>query len=161
MSDLSLREKLRRNLHMNDHLATLGMLMRRVVEATELRCAAPTPSELLLTQSLAWQPETVFEIPFAEKTSAKFRRFVRKLHSANPASLCLFAAHSASCGWLPLESISRFSFDFEPAIFRDGAIVLVTEDLNDRLYLDGCISGDGAMMLKVQARGPGWGCINY
>lgn len=161
MHDASLRQQLRRNLRLDGYLSTLGLFMQRVVQAAELRCVAPCASELLQTQQLAWQPEASFEIPFAQRTSAKFRRLVKKLKTANPSSLCLFAANSARCGWLPVDSIDEIRFDVDPRAFQQGPLVLVTQDLNDRLLLDTRRADADASLLILQVRGPAWGLVRY
>jgi hypothetical protein len=53
--------------------------------------------------------------------------------------------------------LSDVQFDFGFAVNRDGIVVLLTADLQDRMLLDFSEGPDGEQLLEVEVAGANWG----
>ena len=53
--------------------------------------------------------------------------------------------------------LSEVRFDFDFSVNKDGMLVLLTMDLQDRMLLDFSEGPDGELLLEVEVAGANWG----
>jgi hypothetical protein len=160
MISTSLSARLRQNLYMKQHLELMTTLIGRAVLKEDLGSLEQAEAMREVSQGFINQPVTTCDVPFADKKSDRFKRFIHKLQSANSSAIYLWTEHSYDCGLLLIPSLSEIKFDFDFAIDRNGMLTCMTNDFCDRLTLDFSIIND-VQMLTIETQGKHWVQINY
>lgn len=161
MPNPSSSEKLRKKLSMKMYLKELTVLAGRPVQANELGSVEKAVSVRKAGQKFSTLDAASFEIPFADLSSERFRRFVRKLYNANPSSVYVWSPRTIDCGVFLMPSIAAINFDFDFEINEEGILVFLTNDLKDRLLVDFFILSQSHKRSKVEVQGNNWGEIIY
>ena len=161
MPSASLTERLRRNLHLKKHLEELRALTGRVVHADELGSLDQFVAMRQSAQRFVDQPTVACEIPFSERSSERFKRFLQCLTYANPSPIYVVTPRADSCGVLLLSSLNEVRFDFVFKINEEGLLIFVTSDLEDRLLLDFSSTPTGEEIMKVEVQGSNWKKVAY
>lgn len=108
------------------------------------------------SSALADKEGTRFIVDFSEKDTEQFRNFVRNLNKANDAPVYVWTNSANSYGLYKATSINSIDFSFSFDVNPDGIIVLLTEDLNDRLLLDFYRNSEGREILELELYGKHW-----
>lgn len=161
MTSPYLSQRLRQNLYKKQYLEELGALLGRAVLQEELGSLEHVKTIREALQKLDGQPVTSCEIPFAERKTDRFKRFIQRLIEANPSPVYVWTEHSIDCGLLLVPSLSEIKFDFDFSINADGVFVFRTSDLCDRLLLDFSISHTNEQILQIETQGEHWLDVVY
>lgn len=161
MSEPSSSEKIRRKLDLRRYLEELSALTGRRVQADELGSIEQAASIREDCQRFSTQASRVIEIPFSDRSSERFEKFVQGLSKANSASVYVWTPRTISCGTFLMPSINAVRFAFDFAVNTEGIFVFVTSDLKDRLLLDYSDSPAGGRIMKVETQGTNWVGVTY
>lgn len=159
MTPLAVR--LTQKLNLPQHLRELSQLVGRKVEPSELLSLAETEAVRAQGMTVQREPSWQCELRFSDKLSARFGRLLQAFRERNPSPVYLWTSLSNACGLLRPVPLSAVRFDFDFSVNRDGMLVLLTADLQDRMLLDFSESPDGEQLLEVAVAGPHWGQAAY
>ncbi|MDB3935502.1 hypothetical protein N9383_02140, partial [Granulosicoccus sp.] len=98
---------------------------------------------------------------FADRSSERFKNFVKRLNDANPFPVYLWSPRTIDCGALLVPSLNVISFDFEFKVNDEGIFVFLSSDLLDKLLLDFFTQTNGEQRLKIETQGTTWGRVTY
>ncbi len=154
-------EKLRQKLYMQRYLEELSALAGYPVQATELGSLAQAASIRDASQKFNAQSSRSTEIPFADKCSERFKKFIQMLYSANASSIYIWTPRTINCGTFLASSIEAVKFGFDFTVNQEGVLVFESSDLQDRLLLDFFVSPADEQMLKIEVQGLNWGDVVY
>lgn len=161
MSALSPSERLRQKLHLKKYLEELSALTGRHVQVTELGSLEQAAAMRLNAQKFVDQVPTACEIMFADRSSERFKEFLRRLKDANPSLIYVWTPRTINCGALLVSSLELIKFDFDFAINDEGVIAFITSDLNDSLLLDFSNTPTDELLMKVETKGSRWSKVAY
>lgn len=103
-----------------------------------------------------------FAIDFAEKRSARFKKYIGRLDLAIGTSIYIWTERSNSCGTYQVSSLHKINFDFPADLNKEGIFVLLASDFSNRLIFDFSRRADSSEYdLELEAIGPDWSKINY
>jgi hypothetical protein len=153
--------RLRRQLRLKRYLGELSALTGRSVKADELGDLEQVVALRAAAQKLLEDAPAQFEISFSDRTSERFKRFLKSLAAANPSSVYLWTPDSIDCGVLLVPSLDAINFAFDFNINDDGILSFTTSDLNDRLLLDFSSTPAGEQVMTVETQGPHWARAIY
>ena len=159
MTPLAVR--LTQKLILPQHLRELSQLVGRKVEPEELLSLAETEAVRAQGMTVQRLPSWRCELRFSDKRSARFGRLLQAIRERNPSPVYLWTPLSNDCGLLRPVPLSDVRFDFDFAVNRDGIVVLLTADLQDRMLLDFSEGPDGELLLEVEVAGANWGQSTY
>lgn len=157
----SLSSKLQQKLNLKRYLEELGALTGRVVQADELCSLEQVVVMRQAAKKLAAQHAVVFEIPFSDKDSNRFKAFIQKLKDADSSPVYLWTPRTINCGALLVPSVAEIKFDFDFAINDEGIISFTTIDFRDSLLLDFTNTPMGAQCMRVETQGENWTKVSY
>ncbi|EMI70615.1 hypothetical protein [Leptospira noguchii] len=100
-----------------------------------------------------------FEIPFEEKNSERFSRFLNNLYSKNQLSIYIWTSLSNDCGVYRIPSILDFNSHFVFEV-NGGFILLLSENLDDELIFD-FTEDNNERLLEVELSGANWIKVEY
>ncbi len=149
--------RLTQKVNLPQHLRELSHLVGRKVEPEELLSLAETEAVRAQGMTVQRLPSWRCELRFSDKRSARFGRLLQAIRERNPSPVYLWTPLSNDCGLLRPVSLSDVQFDFGFAVNRDGIVVLLTADLQDRMLLDFSEGPDGELLLEVEVAGANWG----
>lgn len=152
---------LTQKLNLPPHLRELSQLVGRKVEPEELLSLVETEAVRAQAMTVQRQPSWRCELRFSDKRSPRFGRLLQAIRERNPSPVYLWTPLSNDCGLLRPVSLSDVRFDFDFAVNRDGIVVLLTADLQDRMLLDFSEGPDGEQLLEVAVAGANWGQATY
>lgn len=161
MATSSLSEKLRQKLHLKEYLQELEALTGRAVQAGELGSLEQVATIRQIVQKFDAQPVVAFETAFSDRTSERFKRFVERLRNANSSPVYVWTPRTISCGALIVSSLDAVQFGFDFAINKEGILVFLTSDLEDRLLLDFSTTPTGEQCMRVETQGTNWAKIAF
>ncbi len=95
-------------------------------------------------------------IPFSTKSNEKIKSAVSLFYSLNSAPIYIWTPRSKYCGTLKEESIKNINLNFPFDINKEGVIVFITDDLQDKILFDFFESNDGKKMLEIEIEGNNW-----
>ncbi|WP_078127461.1 hypothetical protein [Leptospira alexanderi] len=101
-----------------------------------------------------------FEIPFEEKNSERFNRFLNNLYSKNQLSIYIWTEFSNDCGVYRIPSILDFNSHFVFEVNTDGLIQLLSENLDDELIFD-FTEDNNERLLEIELSGANWIQVEY
>ncbi|WP_319941273.1 hypothetical protein [Leptospira sanjuanensis] len=101
-----------------------------------------------------------FEIPFEEKNSEKFSRFLNTLYSKNQLPIYIWTEFSNDCGVYRISSILDFNSYFTFEVNADGLIHLLSENLDDELIFD-FTEDNNERLLEIELSGANWIQVEY
>ena len=153
--------RLTQKVNLPQHLRELSHLVGRKVEPEELLSLAETEAVRAQGMTVQRLPSWRCELRFSDKRSARFGRLLQAIRERNPSPVYLWTPLSNDCGLLRPVSLSDVRFDFDFAVNRDGIVVLLTADLQDRMLLDFSEGPDGEQLLEVEVAGANWGQATY
>lgn len=159
MNDLSRKIAYRRNI--KAYLSQLKALTKRDVTEEDLLPLDIVEQIREKSKYLTQKPKRKFVIPFEKKVGPRFQRFVQNLGDLNPNPVYVWTELTNSCGLFEVCSITLFNFDFEYSVNRQGVIVLLTEDLADKMVLDFGADASGAYLLEIELIGDHWTTVPY
>ena len=159
---MSRSELIQQKLNMKAHLAELTALTKRPwpVRAEELGSVEKAALLQKGAQARLTQPKEVCKIPFSERRSERFKRFLQRLHDANPSSIYLMTSRTMICGPLLVPSLGDVKFDFDFTV-NEGVFAVGTSDLEDGLLLDFSEPRTGERVLEILTQGKNWGKVAY
>jgi hypothetical protein len=85
---------------------------------------------------------------------------VDALEKSSPEKVYLWCPLTNVCGLLPPVPIREVNFQFPFEINREGMIVLLGQDLSNKLLLD-FSEDEGRRTMEVELSGPQWGAIEF
>ncbi|WP_061234866.1 hypothetical protein [Leptospira interrogans] len=100
-----------------------------------------------------------FEIPFEEKNSERFSRFLNILYSKNQLPIYIWTSLSNDCGVYRIPSILDFNSHFTFEV-NGGFILLLSENLDDELIFD-FTEDNNERLLEVELSGANWIQVEY
>ena len=153
--------RLTQKVNLPQHLRELSQLVGRKVEPEELLSLAETEAVRAQGMTVQRLPSWRCELRFSDKRSARFGRLLQAIRERNPSPVYLWTPLSNDCGLLRPVPLSDVRFDFDFAVNRDGIVVLLTADLQDRMLLDFSEGPDGEHLLEVAVAGAHWGQATY
>ena len=153
--------RLTQKVNLPQHLRELSQLVGRKVEPEELLSLAETEAVRAQGMTVQRLPSWRCELRFSDKRSARFGRLLQAIRERNPSPVYLWTPLSNDCGLLRPVPLSDVRFDFDFAVNRDGIVVLLTADLQDRMLLDFSEGPDGEQLLEVEVAGANWGQATY
>lgn len=113
------------------------------------------------SSSLKNNREKTFTIQFEEKNTKKFIDFVAKLYCCNSNPVYVWTEKTNKCGLFKIDSVLKFNFSFEFDINCEGIVVLLTENLCDKLILDYYENYTNEKLLDVTLQGRNWYSVAY
>ncbi|HJU38245.1 MAG TPA: hypothetical protein VJ724_01635 [Tahibacter sp.] len=161
MSNESLSQRLRRNAGLKKYLSELESLTGRVVRSDELSDIDQAVATRQVAQRFRSQQPTSVDMPFSERLSERFAKFVRRLYEANPCPVSIWTPRTIDCGVFVVPSILSVRFDFDYSINDDGIFSFLSEGVDDRLVLDFFEENDGEQVLRVETNGVNWRDVAY
>ena len=154
-------EKLCQKLKMKKYLEELTVLVRHPVKSADLGSVEQAASIREAAKKLSVSDAASSEITFVDRSSERFKKFVRCLHDANPSQVYVWTPRTIDCGVLLVPSLSAIDFDFDFAVNEEGILVFLTDDLEDRLLLDFFILPADEKRMKIETQGANWGKVIY
>lgn len=161
MSIPSRSEKLRQKLSLKMYLVELAALTGRPVQADELIGLEQTATLRAAQQKFGAQASASFEILFSDRRAERFKKFVRRLHDANPSPVYVWTPRTVDCGALLVSSLGAIRWDFDFTVNEEGMVAFVTSDLADSLLLDLSDLPTGEQCMKVETQGQNWMSVTY
>lgn len=155
MSDTPRTRRMRQLMYMKKYLADLSALLGRDVLQDELGPVEQVQVLQAEARKLSRLEKVCYEMAFAGKKDAHFKKFIGELFNANSLPVYLWASHVEECGLLLLPSIRDMNFDFSFDVDGNGVISLVTYDFKDGMLLDFFID-DGSERLIIEVQGEHW-----
>lgn len=107
------------------------------------------------------KPEKTFSISFEEKSSLKFKDFVRKLYILNDSPVYIWTKKSNIHGLYKAKSINSLNYSFTFDVNVEGIVVFLTENLEDKIILDYYKDNYGKKLLDITLKGQQWSSISY
>lgn len=154
-------EKLQRKLNIKEYLDELSLLLGRPVHDDELGSLEQAASLRKAAQSASLKPSRVFQIPFSDKSSERFKGFVQRLHTANNSGVYIWTPRTAICGALLVPTLTSINFEFDFRVNKEGILAFSSGDLKDSMLLDFSIELTGGQVLKVELQGDDWPNVVY
>lgn len=102
----------------------------------------------------------VCDIPFSDKNSERFNKFIHALHNTNSSPVYVWTPKSIYCGAILIKSLDVINFQFESSVIDGEIISFITSDFNDALILD-LSSEDNGYHIEIETRGVHWKNIAY
>ena len=161
MSTSSQSERLRKKLHLKEYLGELGRLLGRVVQEEELGSLAQVTTIRAAALKFDTQPAISHDIPFTERKSDRFVRFIQCLSEANPSHVYVWTPRTILCGVILVPSLNAIKLDFDFDINHEGVLVFLTSDLSDRLLLDFSTTDMNEQRLNIELQGRYWSRVSY
>nr|WP_001001499.1 hypothetical protein [Leptospira interrogans] len=151
-------KKFRYKLSMPKYIAEISQLTNNPFDETNLLT-------LNQTESIRRSPSKIkvmkkFEIPFEEKNSERFSRFLNILYSKNQLPIYIWTEFSNDCGVYRIPSILDFNSHFAFEVNADGLIQLLSENLDDELIFD-FTEDNNERLLEVELSGANWIQVEY
>nr|WP_236714092.1 hypothetical protein [Leptospira interrogans] len=150
-------KKFRYKLSMPKYIAEISQLTNNPFDETNLLT-------LNQTESIRRSPSKIkvmkkFEIPFEEKNSERFSRFLNILYSKNQLPIYIWTSLSNDCGVYRIPSILDFNSHFTFEV-NGGFILLLSENLDDELIFD-FTEDNNERLLEVELSGANWIQVEY
>lgn len=158
---MDLRKRLAYRAHLARHLSELTVLLNYDVTAEVLLSLEETEDVRARSRLLAREPSWRCEIPFSEKTGARFVTLLHALHDFNSSPVYVWTPLANPCGLprpLPLIEVN-FAFRFD--LNREGIFSILTSDLADEMLLDFSKDERDEEVLEIEVSGPHWGRARY
>ncbi|MFA4796618.1 hypothetical protein Q2296_19040 [Leptospira kirschneri] len=151
-------KKFRYKLSMPKYIAEISQLTNNPFDKTNLLT-------LNQTESIRRSPSKIkvmrkFEIPFEEKNSERFSKFLNNLYSKNQLSIYIWTELSNDCGVYRIPSILDFNYHFVFEVNTDGLIQLLSENLDDELIFD-FTEDNNERLLEIELSGANWIKVEY
>lgn len=143
-----------------EYLAELSVLLNRDVHASELSSPAAALEVQLKSKALVMKPLSSFVIPFSEKSSGRFRSFVRNLNKKIDGSVLLFTPSTLAFGFIETASLFDINFEFPFSFNKDGVVSILSSDASNSLLMDFFVSNSNIETLEVELEGFEWQ-VNY
>ena len=102
-----------------------------------------------------------FEIDFIDKSSDRFVHYIQNICQTNDDQVYLWTSKTNSCGLYKVDSISHVNFSFPFEINKEGVLVFLTADVNDKLLLDFTIDDAGKKVIEVETQGLNWPSVEF
>lgn len=106
-------------------------------------------------------PISRFSIPFTERLTKRFGEFVEKLNEENSNKVYIWTENSNRCGLFAANNIKEVNFEFPFDVNSEGIIVLLSENIEDKMLLDFYLDVNGQQMLEVELQGRCWSFIAF
>nr|WP_235594848.1 hypothetical protein [Leptospira interrogans] len=150
-------KKFRYKLSMPKYIAEISQLTNNPFDETNLLT-------LNQTESIRRSPSKIkvmrkFEIPFEEKNSERFSRFLNNLYSKNQLPIYIWTSLSNDCGVYRIPSILDFNYHFVFEV-NGGFILLLSENLDDELIFD-FTEDNNERLLEIELSGANWIQVEY
>jgi len=145
--------------HMKQYLNELKVLVGRDVERSELMPPDVTQAIVEKARTKPRRPARTQNIPFTEKSSAQFRRFIDALNSVSRDGVYIWTPRAVTCGLLPPVPLVNIRFDFDFALIPEEILTFTSVDLEDSLILD--LENNGEPRIELEVTGPKWAEIVY
>lgn len=145
---------------MKKYLKELTVLAGRPVNDCELGSVEQAASIRDAAKNFATLDVMSYDMSFEDKSADRFKRFVESLHNANPSPVYIWTPRTIECGALLLPSLNVIKFDFDFHVNEEGILVLLTNDLADRLVLDFFKLPTGEQRMRIETQGANWGGIS-
>ena len=155
MSDLQQAVAFRMNI--GRHLTQLSQLTGSLVKQEMLLSVKDTESERERAKMIEFAPAHHAAVGFPERSSARFQQLIAALRKMNPSKVYIWTPLSNVCGVLRPVPLGNIRWDFEFDLIPEGILILLTEDLCDKMLLD--FSENSAMRqeLEIELSGQHWG----
>ncbi|MEO5968365.1 MAG: hypothetical protein ABIQ95_00435 [Bdellovibrionia bacterium] len=75
-------------------------------------------------------------IPFIEKESERFKKYIGQLQSANSSGVYIWIDRTNDCGTSIINSLLDIKWNFEFSCSENGIFVLEARNLQDRILFD-------------------------
>ena len=148
------------NKNLPRHLSELSRLVGREVTREDLMSLEETEAIREQAKRVKLVPFWTFEIPFADKSSPRFRWLMKGLAALNPTPVYVWTPLSNVCGLLRPVALSDVNFGFDFNLSAEGILVILTADLSDKLLLDYSEESD-EQKLEIELSGEHWGTARY
>lgn len=154
------KDKIRYKVNLKPHLEELNCFTSKRMEESDLLSIEETKRILEQSQQLPQLSTNKFTIPFQEKRSERFKKFVAKLQEVNSSSIYIWIDRTNDCGTSIIGSLSDINWEFDFDCSSNGIFVLESIDLQDRVLFD-FFEEDGQLWLEIEASGIHWSKVNW
>jgi len=154
-------EKSCHTLKMKKYLEELSVFAGHPVKSADLGSAEQAASIREAARKFSVSDAASSEIAFVDRSSERFKQYIKRLHDANPSQVYVWTPRTIDCGVLLVPSLSAIDFDFDFAVNEEGILVFLTDDLEDRLLLDFFIAPTDEKRMKIETQGANWGEVIY
>ncbi|MBC3879961.1 hypothetical protein H8K35_06510 [Undibacterium sp. LX40W] len=103
----------------------------------------------------------VYQLPFCEKSSPRFEKFVLSLARAQNESVLIWTELSNEFGPAKLKSLLDVDFDFPFGTLPEGIVVIVNQSGSGKILLDWEVDPDEGQMLTLEVLGDKWTNIEF
>lgn len=152
---------LRQKLVIKKYLMELSAIAGRQVREGELGSAEEAAVIRAQCVNFNDQPLVDFELRFSCLSGDSFEAYLSRLQAANHSPIHVWTSDSIDCGVWTASSLAAIDWSFAFDALEDGVVVLLANDLQDRLLLDFFRSDDGEAMVRVEAQGANWASVRY
>lgn len=142
---------------LDQHLAQLSRLTGNIIHKDNLLSLEETKNLREKAKSVNYSPAWRRTVPFADKSTPRFRDFICALRELNPNPVYLWTPLSNVCGVSNPVALDTIRWGFEFDLIPDGILVLLTGDLIDKLLLDFSEETTGDKQLEIDVSGKNWG----
>lgn len=161
MSPLSLHEKLQQKLYLKEYLKELSALAGQTVRADDLGSLEHAAAMRMNAKKSDVKATVVYKASFSDRSSERFKKFLRGLKDANSSAIYIWTPRTISCGALLAPSLNAINFDFDFNINDEGILAFTTSDLEDRLLLDFSSTPTGEQVMNIEIQGTNWPTVSY
>lgn len=161
MSSKPYAERIRQHRNLKMHLGELGALTGRSVEANELSSAEQASLVRNSEKKFSEYDVMSVDILFSDIESFQFKNFIKQLYDKNNSPVQVWLPRTIDCGILEIDSILDVRFNFNFNLNEEGILVLMTQDMEDKLLLDWFKIPDGEERLKIETQGVNWSKVLY
>lgn len=161
MSSKPYAERIRQHRNLKMHLGELGALTGRSVEANELSSAEQASLVRNSEKKFSEYDVMSVDILFSDIESFQFKSFIKQLYDKNNSPVQVWLPRTIDCGILEIDSILDVRFNFNFNLNEEGILVLMMQDMEDKLLLDWFKLPDGEERLKVETQGVNWSKVLY
>lgn len=149
------REQIRYKVNLNLHLLELNCFVLKRLSDSDLLPVEKTKSILEQSQHLNQMTPFKFTIPFEEKGSERFKKYIEQLQTTNSSGVYIWIERTNDCGTSVINSLLDINWGFDFSCSKNGILVFETLDLQDRILFD-FFEEDGEHYLEIEVRGTHW-----
>ncbi|HEY9133768.1 MAG TPA: hypothetical protein VIM98_18600 [Dyella sp.] len=147
--------------NMKSYLHGLSQFIGREVLVGELVSLRETDVLMEKNRSSYFHGKSRYEIAYDDDSREKIKIFLHEMSRLNSSKILVWMEKTDVCGALFVESMLQIAFDFDNVIKKDDVVVLICEDMKDKVMLDFDLSDSSAPLLRLNIFGSSWSLCKY
>ena len=154
------REKIQYKINLTPYMLELNNFVLKRKGESDLLSIEKTRMNIEKSKNLDRMVLLKKTIPFAEKSSEKFKKYISLLQKANPAGVYIWLERTSICGTTIISSLKDINWGFDFNCSKNGVVEFVSTDLQDKILFD-FFEEDGEQLLEIEVQGTNWPKINW